>query len=167
MFWQVAGLTDLGLPSQCCPDLPDAGAEKVGDLEELEGGFGETLSEGFVEKTEDGFEEEMTCDFGDIARQVASEIKHCSFQFNFQAFQVDKMKVTGDTTEANKKVAEKSDDISCGNMSDEDSQSTLEGSPESKAKEDHSVQEEHSKIGLVLEKFDHVGFSLGEQTFFY
>ena len=74
------------------------------------------------------------------------------------------MKVTGDTTEANKKVAEKSDDISCGNMSDEDSQSTLEGSPESKAKEDHSVQEELSRIGL---EFDHVGFSLGEQTFFY
>ena len=76
------------------------------------------------------------------------------------------MKVTGDTTEANKKVAEKSD-IRCANVSDDDSQSTLEGSPESKAKEDHSVQEEHSKIGLVLEKFDHVGFSLGEQTFFY
>lgn len=88
MFWQVAGLTDLGLPSQCCPDLPDAGAEKVGDLEELEGGFGETLSEGFVEKTEDGFEEEMTCDFGDISRQVASEIKQAVFNLIFRLFKL-------------------------------------------------------------------------------
>ena len=77
MFWQVAGLTELGNPSQCCPELPDAEGDKVGPVEGLADGFGETLGDGF---------DEETCDFGDVEGQVGFETKTWQFLIEFSGF---------------------------------------------------------------------------------
>ena len=65
--------------------------------------------------------------------------------------------MTGDSVEDSKK-AEISEDLSCVNLSVEDSQGgALEVSPGSMAKEDHSGQDEDSRAGLDL-LFHNVGF---------